>query len=197
MPRVSQQHLDQRRRQILDAAGRCFAATGFHATSMQDVLAASELSAGAVYRYFPSKQAIIEAIADETLAHIHEVLTDALHRSEPPRPTDVLGELITAMAGLDDANLRIRIVIQVWGEAIRSPDVREVIMARMTDVYDVLTQVVERAQKAGLMDASVAPRIAAETFISVLPGMMVQKAIFGDAFDLPAHVTALRTLFGT
>lgn len=197
MPRVSQKHLDRRRRQILDAAGRCFAAEGFHATSMQDVLAASELSAGAVYRYFPSKQAIIEAIADETLTHIHAVLTEALDRTEPPRPTDVLGDLLTAMAGLDDANTRIRIVIQVWGEAIRNPEVRDVIMTRMADVYDVLTQVVIRAQKAGLMNASVPPRIAAETYIGILPGLMVQKAIFGDAFDLPAHVSALRTLFGS
>jgi AcrR family transcriptional regulator len=197
MPRVSQKHLDRRRRQILDAASRCFAAEGFHATSMQDVLAASELSAGAVYRYFPSKQAIIEAIADETFTHILSVLTEALNRKDPPRPTDVLGDLITAMAGLDDAKLRIRIVIQVWGEAIRNPEVRDVIMTRLTAVYDVLTQVVIRAQKAGLMDTSVPPRIAAETYIGILPGLMVQKAIFGDDFDLPAHVSALRTLFAS
>ncbi|MGW9069182.1 helix-turn-helix domain-containing protein, partial [Streptomyces yangpuensis] len=52
MARVSQAHLDARRRQILDGATRCFTRNGFHATSMQDVLKEVDLSAGAVYRYF-------------------------------------------------------------------------------------------------------------------------------------------------
>ena len=55
MPRVTQEHLDARRRQILDAARRRFIKNGFHATSMQDVLTEADLSAGAVYRYFASK----------------------------------------------------------------------------------------------------------------------------------------------
>lgn len=63
MARVSQEHLDARRRQILDGAARCFARDGFHATSMQDVLKEVGLSAGAVYRYFTGKEDLIAAIA--------------------------------------------------------------------------------------------------------------------------------------
>src|SRR5262245_48052330 len=66
MPRVSDDHLERRRQQILDAARRCFIRKGFHLTSMQDVFAESGLSAGAVYRYFKSKNEIIHAIATDT-----------------------------------------------------------------------------------------------------------------------------------
>ena len=59
MPRVSDEYLEQRRRQILDAAQRCFARKGFHETSMQDVFRESGLSAGAVYRYFKSKNELV------------------------------------------------------------------------------------------------------------------------------------------
>src|SRR5262245_61481143 len=68
MPKVSQEHLDRRRQQILDAAGGCFARQGFHATSMQDIFAAAGLSAGAVYRYFPTKTGLIREIAVQALA---------------------------------------------------------------------------------------------------------------------------------
>src|SRR3954470_18901979 len=61
MPRVSEEHLERRRRQILDAARRCFVRKGVHETSMQDIFAESGLSAGAVYRYFKSKNEIVAA----------------------------------------------------------------------------------------------------------------------------------------
>ena len=37
---------------------------------MQDVLGEAGLSAGAVYRYFPSKAAIVAAIAQETVGEV-------------------------------------------------------------------------------------------------------------------------------
>src|SRR3712207_6164045 len=76
MPRVSAEHLEGRRNQILDAARRCFAANGFHSTSMQDILAESGLSAGAVYRYFSGKEDIIAAIAERAMAAIRSALDD-------------------------------------------------------------------------------------------------------------------------
>src|SRR5262249_59255610 len=58
VPRVSEAHLAARRQQILDAARACFLRNGFHATSIQDVIAEGGLSVGAVYRYFKSKNDI-------------------------------------------------------------------------------------------------------------------------------------------
>src|SRR2546426_5003620 len=65
MPKVSEEHLDARRRQIVDAAIVCFARDGFHRATMQDICREAQLSPGAIYRYFASKDEIIEAIADE------------------------------------------------------------------------------------------------------------------------------------
>ena len=48
---------------ILDAAKKCFVRSGFQGASMHDICKEAEMSPGALYRYFPSKEAIIEAIA--------------------------------------------------------------------------------------------------------------------------------------
>lgn len=53
------------RRRVLDAAAQCFTRNGFHATSMHEICAAAGMSPGALYRYFPSKEAIIIAIVEE------------------------------------------------------------------------------------------------------------------------------------
>jgi TetR/AcrR family transcriptional regulator, transcriptional repressor of aconitase len=50
MPRVAESYLQARRRQIMDAAVTCFARSGFHAATMQDIVAETGLSAGAIYR---------------------------------------------------------------------------------------------------------------------------------------------------
>ena len=61
MPKVTEAHLEARHQQILNAAGACFSRQGFHQTSMQDICREAELSPGAVYRYFSSKEDIIAA----------------------------------------------------------------------------------------------------------------------------------------
>src|SRR5829696_776025 len=54
----------ERRTEILDAAQACFARSGFHRTSMQAICSEAGMSAGNLYRYFPSKEAIIAGIAE-------------------------------------------------------------------------------------------------------------------------------------
>src|SRR3954463_9130689 len=63
VPRVSEDHVLARRQQILTAARTCFLSKGLHNTSMQDLIQEAGLSVGAVYRYFKSKNEIINAIA--------------------------------------------------------------------------------------------------------------------------------------
>lgn len=99
MARVSQTHLDARRRQILDGAKRSFTRNGFHATSMQDVLTEAGLSAGAVYRYFSGKDELIEAVASEAFAEVSAAFETAAHGA-PLRP---LHEVLT---GVLDAALQ-------------------------------------------------------------------------------------------
>src|SRR3954468_15322156 len=76
VPKVSAEHREARREEILGAARRRFACEGFHATSMQDILAESGLSAGAVYRYFNGKSDIVAAIAGENMGAVLESLSE-------------------------------------------------------------------------------------------------------------------------
>ena len=83
MPKVSPEHLEARRRHILDAALTCFDRAGFHGPSMQDIFDEVGLSTGAVYRYFSSKEEIIEALADQRHAKEAALVTEALRIDDP------------------------------------------------------------------------------------------------------------------
>ncbi|WP_230391141.1 TetR/AcrR family transcriptional regulator [Burkholderia cenocepacia] len=63
MRKIDPERVEAKRRQILDAAIDCFARDGFHATSTAAICKAAGMSPGNLFHYFPTKAAIIEAIA--------------------------------------------------------------------------------------------------------------------------------------
>src|SRR5215472_7034271 len=58
MPKTSAAAKEARQEQILTAAVRCFARRGYHATTIEDLVAETGLSRGVLYLYFPSKEAL-------------------------------------------------------------------------------------------------------------------------------------------
>jgi AcrR family transcriptional regulator len=64
MPKLSKTQEAARRDRLLDAAERCFARSGFNAATMQEIAREARVSAGAVYLYFASKDALVAGIAE-------------------------------------------------------------------------------------------------------------------------------------
>ncbi|MET9552468.1 TetR/AcrR family transcriptional regulator [Streptomyces sp. NPDC006645] len=186
MARVSQQHLDARRRQILDGATRCFVRNGFQATSMHDVLREVDLSAGAVYRYFSGKEELIGAIVTEVLDAIRGAFEEAALQS-PPEPPDVLiGRVMTRVLtgefvpGTASAGEMTRLLIQVWAETLRNESLAAVTKAGYDKVHGAWVKVVEGYQAAGLMRADIPAGHVARTMIAVAQGFAAQQALFGE-----------------
>ncbi|MCB1060668.1 MAG: TetR/AcrR family transcriptional regulator [Calditrichaeota bacterium] len=67
---------DQRHDQILEAAGKLFASKGFDKTSVDEIAKEAGLSKGAVYWYFPSKERILIALADQFEHQSQDVVVD-------------------------------------------------------------------------------------------------------------------------
>ena len=63
MPKVSEEYKKNRRSQIVETARECFIKHGYQKASMSDIIAATGLSAGAIYNHFSSKDEIILAAA--------------------------------------------------------------------------------------------------------------------------------------
>ena len=64
------------RARIQDAALRCFAGQGYPGTSMADVAAAAQTAPANLYRYYPSKEALFDAVVPADLARRHDLLLD-------------------------------------------------------------------------------------------------------------------------
>src|ERR1700733_15952954 len=129
LPKISQVRRDARRRQILDAALACFSEQGFHQTGMAEIVRRSGLSHGAVYGYFPSKDDIIEALADDR--HQREALLNEV-ALQTRDPIDGLHRLVRAYgAWLNDAKGTPgrRGGVHGWGGGVGNDRVRALVVA--------------------------------------------------------------------
>ncbi len=76
MPRVSQHHLDARRRQILDGARVCFARHGYEGATVRRLEETIGLSRGAIFHHFKDKESLFLALAEDDAARMAEVVAE-------------------------------------------------------------------------------------------------------------------------
>ncbi|MGW6458932.1 TetR/AcrR family transcriptional regulator [Streptomyces sp. NPDC055078] len=184
MARVSQEHLDARRRQILDGAARCFARNGFHATSMQDILRESELSAGAVYRYFRSKEDLVEAIADGAFTGLRTAFAEAARTVPPPTPDVLVGRVLRRMLQEQvrggDEQAFARLAVQVWTETLRNERLAATLRDGYAGMRQAWAELVDAYRANGLMADDAPADHVARTLIATAQGFIVQQALFGE-----------------
>jgi TetR/AcrR family transcriptional regulator, repressor for uid operon len=173
---------DERRAHILEAAERAFVRYGFHAATMTQVADEAGMSAGNLYRYFPSKEAIVEGLC----------LHDQVERSESFAALAGAADLRAAMRGaLRDHVLgcpaeKARMIVEIWAESSRNARVAAFTRQLDHDVIEGLVDLVELARERGAAAAHVEPRFVARVMTSLVAGLFKRKALEPD-FDVEAE----------
>ncbi|MFC7621648.1 TetR/AcrR family transcriptional regulator [Microlunatus sp. GCM10028923] len=167
MPKVSQAHLDARRRQIIDAARTQFATRGFAGTSMTDLVEASGMSVGAIYRYFKGKDEIIAAICAESSQALPAELTAAS-----------VAEFLERLRVLARTQDHARLVAQIYAEAALSPRLAEVVQRQLDELRHAVAVLLPGRRTARTQ------RIA-EAFVALCQGYTQQLAVRGDLDPAP------------
>ena len=179
MPKVTEEYRDARSAQILAAARRCFLRNGFHETSMQDVFGEAGLSSGAVYRYFSGKEDLIVALAEENMrevvAMIHGLSTNDPHLGLGAALAQVLEVVTTKQT---DEHLGAMAVL-VWSEALRNKAIAKRFEETLAPMRRDLTEVVRQHQANGALPADAPADAIATLIMSVIPGFILQLALFG------------------
>jgi TetR/AcrR family transcriptional regulator, repressor for uid operon len=192
MPRVSVQHLAARRQQILDAALTCFDRSGFHRTSMQDIFGEAQLSAGAVYRYFASKEDIVEAIAEQRHAKEAELIAQAAAIADPGEALRRLADLYFEWLTDPDEQRRRRVGVQIWAEAVHNERLRSIVL-RGTNQRQLLAVFLRDAQQHGRLPFAIDPDALTRIYLALFQGFILQQAWESD-IDVHAYLQALKAI---
>jgi AcrR family transcriptional regulator len=180
MPRVTEEHLERRRQQILDAARACFIRKGFYATSMQDVFRESGLSAGAVYRYFKRKDEIVRAIATEGQEALAGFLSEILKEDPLPSLAEILGRFGDFVIEHTGPMGFLRVAPHAWAAAMHDPEITSVMEMLIKGIRGWVVKIVARLRDEGQLPPDTDVAAAAATLSCLMPGFILQRLLLGD-----------------
>jgi len=182
MRRANAQLRYDRRDEILAAAQRCFVRSGFHGASMQDICAEAGMSPGNLYRYFPSKEALVAGIAERDRAEVAQQFASI----------DLSHGFFAVLEGMardhfaEKPNEQVLLCTEVMAEARRNPEIARISAAFDTDVKKWLRDLLRAAAERGDIPADIDFDAAVTMLMIIADGVWWRRAL-DPAFD-PASV---------
>ncbi|MBH0000050.1 MULTISPECIES: TetR/AcrR family transcriptional regulator [unclassified Pseudoalteromonas] len=184
-----------RREQILTAAAECFRRKGYHGAGMAEISKTAGMSAGHIYNYFESKEAIIESIIEKDMEEMFSIF-----QKFEDHPGDVLAAL------LDGLNIGVQrhmdtgscvIDLDMMAEAGRN--IKVATLLRETDIQargrmrQLLTS--ERSALKDIDELELESRI--NVIFSMMAGLLLRKLLYPELTEetvLIALRPAMKTL---
>jgi AcrR family transcriptional regulator len=173
MRRANEQLRYDRRDEILAAAQRCFVRSGFHGASMQDICAEAGMSPGNLYRYFPSKEALVAGIAERDRAEVAQEFASA----------DLSRGFFAVLEGMAHHHFakkpseQVLLCTEVMAEARRNPDIARISAAFDADVKKWLGGLLRAGIEHGDIPADVDIAGATTMLMIIADGVWWRRAL--------------------
>lgn len=191
MRRPSAQLQHDRREEILEAARRCFARMGFHQASMQQICLEAGMSPGNLYRYFPSKEAIIAAIAERDRAEVGAELSGAQATPNFFATLETLAQHHFVERSTDDVGLCAEMI----AESRRNPTIARIMSDFDQDVRKHLIALLQAARDRGEISQRAKLDDVVETMMLLADGVWWRRAVHADydpTTSIPIFMSIMR-----
>lgn len=161
---------------ILEGAARIFATQGEQA-NMNDVAAAAGVARATVYRYFPNREALVEALAQATVSDVGERLSSA--RINEVAPEEGIARAVRALVDVGDS------FVLLARERLRSDPQRF-----ERSLTEPLRQLFERGQSNGDVRDDITSARLTEALIGLIVGVVTSTPPLGKE-DMTATINGL------
>jgi TetR/AcrR family transcriptional regulator, transcriptional repressor of aconitase len=172
VPRLSQDHLEARRRQILDGARRCFVTYGYEGATVRRLEEATGMSRGAIFHHFRDKDSLFLALALEDAQRMASVVAEE-------GLVQVMRELL---AQRPDQLLDTR--LEVSRRLRTDPRFRARWAAQSSALTEATRQRLQRQLEAGKLRDDVPLEVLARYLELMLEGLLSHLAVGLPADDL-------------
>jgi AcrR family transcriptional regulator len=176
-----QQRSEETRANILDAAVRRFALSGFNAASVDEICSDAGVSKGAFYHHFSSKQALFMALLEGWLKTIDKSLEGVREGSVPDTFVRMTGLLPAVFAAADS---QLPLMLEFWLQASRDETVWQSAIAPYRHYHQVFAKLVADGIAEGSL-IEMDPEAAARVLVSMVIGLIFQGVFDPQGADWP------------
>ncbi len=185
---------DTRLRLVL-AAMELFAEKGFGATSVAEVARAANAHPGSLYHFFPTKQALLEAVLDLYYAGIDQMLLAPAWAGVADPVERVFALLAAYRAHLENSAYTYGCPIGSIALELHEPDerVRELLVANFTNWTQAIVDCLTAAK--GRLPRGTDKQALAEFVLTTMEGGVMQARTYRDVAYFDRNVAMLRAHF--
>jgi AcrR family transcriptional regulator len=188
MPKVVAGYKEEAKRTILLTAAEVLAEKGFHEATMDDVAKKLGVSKGAVYQYFPSKDALFQSLCGDAARKLEEMLRSCFSGQELRESAERYMD-----AELDRVANRQMLMFEALAEAPRNAALNKVMKDNYVACTGVIVDFLDGLKEEGKLRKDLDTTSAAKVLIAlrhgvlacVLQGLGKQEAkkVWLDGFD--------------
>ena len=173
-----------RRNEILDAAQRLVYTKGYQQMTIQDILDSLQISKGAFYHYYDSKQALLEALVDRTIQEAVKVLLPIVQDPSLPALEKLQRFYDTAARWKTAQKDFLLALLRIWYADDNALMRQKEIAAAVKQFTPLLSEILRQGIQEGTFTTPY-PDLVGEVFLSLITsfGDIIARLLINDEQD--------------
>ncbi|MFC2156552.1 TetR/AcrR family transcriptional regulator [Acidobacteriota bacterium] len=176
-PKVSKEYFDLRKKQILEAAWECFAEKGYDKTTIRDIAKNMGASIGIIYKYFKSKNEILDSISEMSQEDRNIAFEEAGKYKVSRDALKALFAQKFISCPPDKLKKGAQGNINIWGEAINRESFNTLFNSHHRQTVDHMTSLITQGKEKGEIPDDINTQTAASFYTALFMGLQVQAAL--------------------
>ena len=168
-----QQRSEETRSKIMSSAIKLFSTRGYNTASVDDICKDAEISKGAFYHHFESKQALFLALLDGGLTTIDQGI-EASRESSVPETFFLITQAFPYI--FKTANEGLPMFLEFWLQASRDEKIWQASIAPYRRYHKYFTSLIQRGVDEGSF-VDVDPELTARMIVSMAMGLLLQSLL--------------------
>lgn len=168
-----QQRSEETRSKIISSAIKLFSTRGFNAASVDDICKDAEISKGAFYHHFESKQALFLALLDGWL----QTIDNAIELSKDKTAPETFIQMTEAFPYIfATAGEGLPMFLEFWLQASRDEKIWQASIAPYRRYHKHFTSLIKKGVDEGSF-VQVDPELTARMIVSMAMGLLLQSLL--------------------
>ncbi|MCM3598798.1 TetR/AcrR family transcriptional regulator [Metabacillus idriensis] len=195
-PIVSNEYKEKKKRHILESALKAFGEKGFQLATIDDIVAESGLSKGAIYNYFKSKEEIylqlMQKRTEENIAKLKNTFQESRNSKEK------LHQFFNNYAEIELSQKWQRMIgvhLEFWIHSGRDEELKQVMTDRYDNVYQaLLIEIIEEGIRQNEFKKETDPSLVSSMVWGTIDGICLHYSVIGGSYPYQKQIRSLEEM---